>query len=86
MAFDKQAAKTFSRLKTRLSNLERASAAREGAIRRLAETLGVEVDLTRRLTPEEEYALELARTSSKRLLDSEEVKAYLREAQEDDAQ
>jgi hypothetical protein len=83
MALEKQVSKTFSRFNRRLVNLRNASEARERAIKQLAESLGVEIDLTRMPTPDEEYSMEQARMSSKRLLQSEEVKTYLRESEED---
>ena len=86
MALEKQESKTFSRFNRRLVNLRKASEAREIAIKQLAESLGVEIDLTPMPTPEEEYAMEQARMSSKRLLQSEEVKTYLRESEEDASQ
>ena len=69
MPLDQHSAKTFSHLKIRLANLEKASDAREKAIRRLAERLGVEVDLTRMPTEGEEYAMEMTRMRSAHLLE-----------------
>lgn len=85
MALDKQMARTWRRLKVRLANLEEACEARERTLRQLAERAGVELDLTRMPTPAEEYAEHMARMSSRHLLQSEEVQAYLRESEEEDA-
>jgi hypothetical protein len=79
MPLDQQSAKTFSRLKIRLANLEKASEAREEAIKQLAERLGVEVDLTRMPTAIEEYEIEMAKMRSGHLLD------YLKESEQDGA-
>lgn len=78
MPLDKDSAKRFSRLKVRLANLERASVVREKAIEELAERMGVEVDLTRMPTAEQEYATELAKHRSRHMLE------YLEEAEQDD--
>lgn len=84
MALDEKEARTLRKLKLRLSNLEKASEARERTLEQLAQKLGVELDLTRMATPEEEYAAEEARKASKHLLESEEVQAYLRETKTGD--
>jgi soluble P-type ATPase len=84
MALDQKETRTFRSLKQRLVNLERASHARERTLEQLAERLGVELDLTRVSTASEEYEAEMSRKASKHLLESEEVKAYLRESESDD--
>lgn len=82
MALDEKEARTFRKLKLRLTNLEHASVAREKILEQLAQRAGVEIDLTRLATEEEEYAAELASKTGKHLLESEEVQAYLRESRE----
>jgi hypothetical protein len=80
------ATRMFRRLKHRLVVLERASEARERAMKKMADELGAEIDLTRMPTAEEEYLAEMTRTTTKHLLASEEVQAYLRESREEESQ
>lgn len=86
MALNKKEARTWRALQLRLSKVEKASRRREKALERIAEKMGVEIDLTRLPTAEQDYAADLAGKSSKHLLDSEEVRAYLRESEEEDAE
>lgn len=78
MAFDKREAKTWRQLQLRVTKLEKASRVREEALRQLGDKLGFEIDLTRMPSADAEYAAELTRKSSRHLLESEEVIAYLR--------
>ena len=85
MALEKQVSKTFSRFNRRLVNLRNASEARERAIKQLAESLGVEIDLTRMPTPEEVSKQEEEENAAQRLREDETVMALLRESDQDDA-
>lgn len=86
MAYDKQLEEKFRRFQKRILELEKAAEAQDRALKQLADEMGVEVELTRRRTPEEVSAQEQAKKSNKRLLEDKRIMALLRESEQDDAQ
>lgn len=81
MTLDKQTAMKFEKMKSQILELEKRLAAHELAMRELADRLDVEIDLTPVETEAEKFSKQRLERSSKALLASDEVKAYLEEAQ-----
>jgi hypothetical protein len=85
MAYDKQLDIKFRHFKNRILELEKAAEAQDRALKQLAEKIGIQVDLSRALTPEEESEQEREQTSSRRLQEDREVIALLEESNRDES-
>ena len=86
MAYDQQLDNKFKRFQNRILELEKAADAQDRALKQLAESLGVEIDLTRMPTPEDVSKQEQEENAAQRLREDRTVMALLRESEQDDAQ
>jgi hypothetical protein len=73
----------WERLKARIAELERALRVYESALQVIADKVDVEIDLDPAPTEEELFMKKQFERSSRALLASDEVKAYLEESVED---
>lgn len=73
----------WERLKQRIAEIERTLSVVQNALTALAEKTGTEIDLNPAPTEEELFIKKQFERSSKALLASDEVKAYLEEKDED---